>query len=67
MLDPTIMYLNHQMDRMDEYERKVPICDECGQRLTADDYYWDMNSTILCERCLLRFRKSVEDFIEGGD
>ena len=67
MLDPTIVYLNHQMDRMDEYERKVPICDECGQRLTADDYYWDVNSTILCERCLLRFRKSVEDFIEGGD
>lgn len=67
MIDPVMLALQHHMERMDEYERKVPICDECGQRLTADDYYWDVNSTILCERCLLRYRKSVEDFIEGGD
>lgn len=58
--------LNDYLDRMDKYERKVPICDECGRRLTADEWYWDMDSTILCERCLMKFRRPIEDY-QGGD
>ena len=58
--------LNDQMERMNAYERMVPICDECGQRLTAEEWYWDVNTTILCERCLMKYRRSIEDY-RGGD
>lgn len=67
MRDPVSEALNDQLDRMDAYERRVPICDECGQKLTADEYYWDMNSTILCERCLMKFRRNIEDYSKGGE
>lgn len=66
MRDAVSEALNNQMAYMDAYERKVPICDECGQRLTAEEWYWDMNTTILCERCLMKFRRSIEDY-QGGD
>lgn len=67
MIDPVITTLNDHLNRMDSYERMVPICDECGQKLTADEYYWNMNSTILCERCLMKFRRNIEDYSKGGE
>lgn len=67
MRDAVEETLNNQMAYMDAYERKVPICDECGQRLTAQEWYWDVNTTILCERCLMKFRHPIEGYIEGGD
>jgi len=52
-----------------EMERKrarLPVCDnrKCRRQI-HDDYYFEVDGDILCEKCMnLRYRKSVEDFIE---
>jgi formylmethanofuran dehydrogenase subunit E len=66
MRDPVMEALAEEQARMDVYERRCPICDECGEPITADDWYWGIYDNILCESCLLKFRKSIESYIEGG-
>lgn len=65
MRDAVMEALASEQARMDAYERKCPICDECGTRLTADDYYYDFNSTIMCERCVMSYRRNIEDYANG--
>lgn len=57
-------------DRYDmEQERKrarLPVCDnrKCRRQID-DDYYFEIDGDILCEKCMInRYRKNTEDFIE---
>jgi len=40
---------------------KMPKCDFCGEHIT-DDYYYDMNGEIYCERCMDYNRKPIENW-----
>lgn len=41
----------------------LPHCDECGEPI-QDDFYFEINDTIMCECCLIRdHRKRTEDFV----
>lgn len=62
--DALMEALGSEMERMDAYEAKCPECEECGNSITASEYYWDINGTILCEGCLRHFRRSVEEYID---
>lgn len=52
-----------------EQERRrarLPVCDnrKCRRQI-QDDYYFEVEGDILCEKCMnLRYRKSVEDYIQ---
>ena len=53
-------------DRLDReqamYEERLPVCDECHNRITENDYY-DVDGEILCEDCMKeRYRRSTEDY-----
>lgn len=42
---------------------KLPECESCGE-LIQDDFYYEINDSIICEHCLNEhFRKRTEDFI----
>ena len=52
-----------------EMERKramLPVCDNRKCRRQIDDeYFYEIEGDYLCEKCMiLRYRRSVEDFIE---
>lgn len=57
-------------DRYDmEQERKrarLPVCDNRKCRRQIDgDYFYEIDGDYLCEKCMIiRYRRSVEDFIE---
>jgi hypothetical protein len=55
----------HDME-MERKRARLPVCDnrKCRRQIN-DDYYYEVDGDILCEKCMnLRFRKSVEDFVE---
>jgi hypothetical protein len=58
------MTLEEEQRRLDSYERSCPVCSDCQDHITCDDYYYEINGRILCERCLRQYRRSVEQFIE---
>lgn len=38
---------------------RLPVCDHCRKRID-DDYYWDIEGTLYCEKCLNKeFRREV--------
>lgn len=48
----------------DEWEDKLPVCDECKDPI-HDDYYFDIEGYLYCEECLAKsYRKSTEDYCE---
>jgi hypothetical protein len=50
---------------MERRRARLPVCDnrKCRRQIN-DDYYYEDDGDILCEKCfLLRHRKSVEDFV----
>jgi hypothetical protein len=56
-------------DRLDrkqaEYEARLPVCDECKQRIYEDNYF-DIEGEILCEECMKnRYQRSTEDYANG--
>ena len=47
-------------------EARLPVCEnpKCKKRI-SDDFYWEIDGEILCERCMnLRHRKYTEDYIQ---
>lgn len=61
MRDAVMESLSQEMARMDARAERCPKCERCGERITADEYYYDLEGMILCERCLnIEYRRSVE-------
>lgn len=60
--------LRDKMMRDDEYADLCPICDECKQQMTAEEYYYDVYDHIVCPNCMDRFiehfKKRVESYVE---
>jgi formylmethanofuran dehydrogenase subunit E len=57
------MWLHHEAEQEKLLER-LPNCEHCGG-LIQDDFYWEINDEVICERCLnAYFRKRTEDFVE---
>lgn len=49
--------------RQEKLRELLPQCEECGRTIDGD-YYFEINDTIKCERCMIRdHRKKVDDFI----
>lgn len=56
-------------DRLDrrqaEAEARLPVCDECKQRIYEENYF-DIEGEILCEECMRnRYQRSTEDYANG--
>lgn len=55
-------FLAHE-SKQEKLRELLPQCEECGIAID-EDYYFEINDTIKCERCLIRdHRKKTEDFI----
>lgn len=55
-------------DREAEYEKRLPICECCGNPIQDEDVY-DFDGDLICEECLLdyvreNFRKKTEEYME---
>ena len=38
----------------------LPVCAYCGERITKEDYYYEINDEVVCQDCLdSYFRKDV--------
>lgn len=47
-------------------EERLPVCDnrKCRKKI-YDDFCWEIDGEILCEKCMnARYRRFVEDYIE---
>lgn len=53
------------LDReMARREARLPVCDNCGQRI-RDEFYYDVEGEVFCEECLKDlFQRSTADYIE---
>ncbi len=61
--DPLADFARHDAEQC-EAEKKLPKCDYCNKPIT-DDFLFDFNGDIICERCLNdNFKKPVDDYIE---
>ena len=54
----------HDLD-MAAWESKRPVCCECGEPITDEDFF-DIYGNILCPECVRSFRRSTEDW-EGEE
>ena len=60
--DPDLDFIRHDIEQA-RMEARLPVCDDCGIRINADDYY-DVEGEILCEECMKeRYCKSTEDYV----
>lgn len=56
------MWEAHERQQEKLLER-LPECEICGKTI-QDDYYYEINDSIICEDCLNEnHRKNVEDFV----
>lgn len=56
--DPIADFERYDRERA-KYEASLPKCEYCGLPV-EDDYYYEINGDILCEKCLNdHFRKDV--------
>lgn len=55
----------YELDRKQaEEEKRLPKCDYCYQTI-FDDYYYQIEAEIFCEKCMKEhFRKMVDDYAE---
>jgi formylmethanofuran dehydrogenase subunit E len=61
--DYTDLYEEHERDQ-ERRLKKYPKCDCCDEPIT-DDYFYDIDGTYFCERCLkAEYRKKTEDYME---
>lgn len=56
--------LKEHENKMDEYEKKCPVCDVCNEPITWTDHYYEIDDRIICPNCIVDYRKSVESFID---
>lgn len=62
--DPEADFLRQDMEQAMR-EARLPICDNCKERIHDDDYY-DVEGEILCEDCMKeKYRRSTEDHVEA--
>ena len=61
--DPLRDYERWDAEREAELEM-LPICAECGERVT-DDHFYEINGEVICPDCLRAYyRKEIEDYID---
>lgn len=61
--DPIADYDRYDAEQERELE-KLPVCCDCGERVTADHYYL-INDEVICPECLeAGYRKDIDDYIE---
>ena len=60
--DPVSDFNRHEQEVEDALSL-LPVCEICGERI-EDDYLYEINDELICERCLNEeFRKRTEYFI----
>lgn len=70
MRDPVMESLRAELARRDTYEAKCPTCEVCGQKMTNNEYLYDIYGTLVCDEydCITKFlrgfRKTVESYLE---
>ena len=56
--DPVADYERYSAQQERELD-KLPVCDRCRKKI-HNDYYWDIEGTLYCEKCMNReFRREV--------
>ena len=51
---------------MADREAKLPQCEKCGEPIN-DDEYFEINSEILCEKCMRNeYARSTEDWLNDN-
>lgn len=65
MIDNYDIWEAHDIE-MERRRARLPVCDNRKCRRQIDDeYFYEIEGDYLCEKCMiLRYRRSVEDFIE---
>ena len=63
MRDPIDEALDRRDMALTEYENSCPMCDVCGLRLTADEYYYDIDGDIVCSDCLIDYMERFKQWI----
>lgn len=61
--DPLDDFASHEREQ-EQFLERLPICDgkKCGKRID-EDYYFEIDTEILCEACMIRrYRKNTNDF-----
>ena len=56
------MYEAEQSKAEDEFEKRLPICSECGERI-HDDYLFDINGELYCQDCMEKFEYAIDNYI----
>ena len=70
MRDAVMESLKNELARRDAYENQVPICDICKQKMTSNEYFFDVYGTMVCDsfdcvQAFMRgFRRSIETYID---
>ena len=49
-----------------EYEALCPVCDDCGESITAEEYY-EIDGRIICPDCLKDYRKWTDDYVRAEE
>ena len=59
MIDGNIAALNNYLDKCDKYEKSLPSCSICGDRMNE---YWELDEEKMCEDCMKEYvySKKVE-------
>ena len=61
--DPVADFERYDAEQEEERE-KLPICYECKEEID-DDYVWDIEGTLYCDKCIEKlYKKPIEDYIE---
>lgn len=47
----------------EEWLKRRPICDECGEPIRSDNFY-EFDGVLFCEDCIEEHRHSVEEYME---
>lgn len=69
MRDAVMEALKAELNRRDAYENQVPTCDICRQKMTNNEYFFDVDGTKVCDsydcicKFLGQFRRSVESYV----
>lgn len=61
--DPIADFDRYDMEQT-RAEARLPLCEKCGKRI-QDDEYFEIDSEILCRKCMEdKYMKYTNDFIE---
>lgn len=65
MRDPIDEALNERDYLYTRYEESCPMCDMCGERLTAEEYYYEIEGDVVCEECLRDYMERYKKWVRG--